>query len=87
MQYNDAQLAALDASIKKHAGEHYETLKAEYVDWHNDLRVASVRDITDLGVPYEVADAVLYITQELARTLDPNMRQMGEIAAGPEVVE
>jgi len=87
MQYKEAVLADIDAKVKTLSGDHYETLKAEFVDFHNDLRVASVRELTDLGLPYEVADGVLYYVQETARGLDPNMRQKGEVVAGPMVAE
>ena len=87
MRHNETSLTDMDAKVKTLSGDHYDTLKAEYVDWENDLRVASVRDITDLGVPYEVAEAVLYFVQEVARGMDPNMRQKGEVVPGPVVAE
>jgi hypothetical protein len=89
MRYSDEVLADMDAKVKTLSGDHYETLKAEFVDFHNDMRVASVRELTDLGVPYEAAENCLYYVQEVARGMDPNMRQLGEMAAGPmeEVAE
>lgn len=74
MRYNDAVLADIDAKVKTLSGDHYDTLKSEFVDFHNDLRVASVREITDLGVPREVAENVLYYVREVARGIDGTMK-------------
>jgi len=87
MRHNETSLADMDAKVKALSGDHYDTLKAEFVDFENDLRVASIREITDLGVPYDVAEGVLYYVQETARGMDPNMRQKGDVVAGPMVAE
>jgi len=87
MRYNDEVLADIDAKVKTLSGDHYDTLKAEFVDFHNDLRVASVREVTDLGIPYEVAENVLYYVQEVARGVDPTLNQKIQMVSGPEVAE
>ena len=87
MRHNETSLADMDAKVKTLAGPHYDALKAEYTDWENDLRVSSIREITDLGVPYDVAESVLYLVQEVARLMDPNLRPRGEMVAGPMVAE
>lgn len=74
MRYNDEVLADIDAKVKTLSGDHYDTLKGEFVDLHNDLRVATVREVTDLGVPYEVAENVLYYLREVARGIDGTMK-------------
>lgn len=87
MRYNDEVIADIDAKVKTLSGDHYDTLKAEFVDFHNDLRVATVREITDLGIPYEVAENVLYFVQEVARGIDPTMRQKIQMVSNPGEVE
>ena len=57
-RYNDEVIADIDAKVKTLSGDHYETLKAEYVDWANDARVSTVREMMDLGLPREVADPI-----------------------------
>lgn len=84
MRYNDEVLADIDAKVKTLSGDHYDTLKAEFVDWENDLRVATVREITDLGIPYEVAENVLYYVREIARGIDTTIPACyNEDVAGP----
>ena len=83
MRYNDAVLSDMDSKVKILAGEHYDALKAEFVDFHNDLRVATVRELTDLGLPYEVAESVLYYVQEVQRGIDPNLNKRTATVAGP----
>ena len=84
MQYNEAVLADIDAKVKTLSGDFYDTLKAEFVDWENDLRVATVREITDLGIPYEVAENVLYYVREVARGIDTTIPACyNEDVAGP----
>jgi hypothetical protein len=87
MRYNDEVLADIDAKVKTLSGDHYDTLKGEFVDFHNDLRVATVREVTDLGVPREVAETVLYYLREVARGIDGTMRvRYNEDVTMPEEV-
>jgi hypothetical protein len=64
MRYNDETIKDIDQKIKTLAGPHYDTLKAEYVDAHNDMRVATVREMMDLGLPRETAENILYYLRE-----------------------
>ena len=84
MRYNDEVIADMDAKGKTLSGDHYDTLKTEFVDFHNDLRVATVREVTALGVPREVAENVLYYVREVARGIDGTMKaRYNEDVAGP----
>jgi uncharacterized protein YecE (DUF72 family) len=74
MRYNDEVLKDIDEKVKTLSGDHYDTLKTEFVDFHNDLRVATVREVTDLGIPRETAENVLYYLREVARGIDGTMR-------------
>lgn len=74
MRYNDEVLTDIDAKVKTLSGDHYDTLKSEYVDWANDLRVATVRELLDLGLDRDTADNLLFYLREVARGIDPNMR-------------
>jgi hypothetical protein len=88
MRYNDEVLSDIDAKVKTLSGDHYDTLKAEFVDFHNDLRVATVRELTDLGLPYETAENVLYYVREVARGIDGTMKcRYNEEVAGPVETE
>lgn len=89
MRYNDAVLADIDAKVKTLSGDHYDTLKSEFVSWENDARVATVREMMDLGVPREVAESVLYYLREVARGIDTTIPACyNEDVAGPvEVAE
>jgi hypothetical protein len=83
MRYNDAVITDMDVKVKLLAGDHYDTIKAEFQDFHNDLRVATVREVMDLGVPRDVAENVIYYAQEVARGIDPNMRPKCDPVPGP----
>lgn len=54
----------LNDAIAKVAGEHFKSLENEFVDFNNDLRVATVREVMDLGIPRETAETVLYVAKE-----------------------
>jgi len=73
MRYNDEVLTDIDAKVKTLSGDFYDALKAEYTDAHNDMRVATVREMMDLGLPREVAENVLYFLREVARGIDPTI--------------
>jgi hypothetical protein len=77
MRYNDTVLADMDAKVKTLSGEHYDALKAEFVDW-NDARVASVREMIDLGLPRDTAENVIFYLQEVERGMYPNLKQKGD---------
>lgn len=84
MRYNDEVIADIDAKVKILAGDHYDTLKTEFVDFHNDMRVATLREVTDLGVPFEVAESILYYLREVARGIWPDFTaHYNEDVAGP----
>jgi uncharacterized protein YfbU (UPF0304 family) len=77
MRYNDAVLADMDTKIKTLAGEHYDALKAEFVNF-NDMRVATVRELLDLGLPRNTANNVLHYLREVETLMYPNLKQKGD---------
>jgi hypothetical protein len=76
-KYNADALALMDAKVKKYSGEHYDALKAEFVDF-NDMRVASVREMMDLGLPRETAEVILDFLREIEMQMYPNLKQKGD---------
>jgi hypothetical protein len=72
-RYNDSVIADMNEKVKTLAGEYYDILKAEYVDAHNDMRVATVREMMDLGLPRETAENILFYLREVARGIDPTI--------------
>jgi hypothetical protein len=74
MRYTDEVLEDIDFKVKTLSGDHYETLKAEFVDWANDARVSTVREMMDLGLPRDVAENILYYLREVARGIDGTMK-------------
>jgi hypothetical protein len=48
-------------SIISIVGDKVAALDKEFVDFHNDLRVATVRELQDLGITKEQAKTILYI--------------------------
>ena len=58
-RYTDDIIALIDSKMQEILGEHYVAVKAEFVDFHNDMRVARVRELRDLGLPLETAENAL----------------------------
>lgn len=77
MPYTPAKIEVIDAYVQKYAGEHYDALKAEFVDF-NDMRIASVREMMDLGLPKESVFAILDFLREIENRMYPNLKQKGE---------
>lgn len=61
---NDTNPATLAAAVKAIAGNHFDALEAEFVDFNNDMRVASTRELMDLGLDRVTADKCLFIVRE-----------------------
>ena len=55
----------LNDAIAKVAGEHFKSLENEFVDFNNDLRVATVREVMDLGIPRETVDRLHQLVKEV----------------------
>ena len=82
MLHTATSLADLDKKVKELAGDHYDTLMSEFVSYE-DLRVGTLREIRDLGVPREVAENVLYYLQCVDRGMFPSSIQCIDLVAGP----
>jgi hypothetical protein len=73
--YDESTLALIDAEVKAQAGNHYDALKAEFVDFHNDLRTASTVELMQLGLSSESAHNILYFIQQVNAGMDPTCKQ------------
>lgn len=74
-KYTDEVLADIDAKVALLVGDKYEAVKAEFVDFHNDLRVASLWELLDLGIPREDAMNVLEYLRLVGGGMDETLYQ------------
>lgn len=61
---NATNPVTLETAVKAIAGDHFAALEAEFVDFNNDMRVASTRELMDLGLDRVTADKCLFIVRE-----------------------
>lgn len=82
-RFNDAVIADMTEKVKTLAGEYYDTLMSEMVDF-NDARVATVREYMDLGIPRETAENILYFLRMVWAGIDPSIKtKYAEDVPGP----
>ena len=68
-------LADIDAKVAMLVGDKYEAVKAEFVDFHNDMRVANIWELLDLGIPREDAENVLEYLRLVGSGMDETLYQ------------
>ncbi len=73
--YTPEVLADIDAKVALLLGDKYDAVKQEFVDFHNDLRVAGIWELLDLGIAREDAENVLEYLRLVASGMCPSLYQ------------
>jgi hypothetical protein len=74
-KYTPEVLADIESKVAMLVGDKFEAVKAEFVDFHNDLRVANVWELLDLGVAREDAENVLEYLRLVGSGMDETLYQ------------
>ena len=74
-KYTPEVLADIESKVAMFVGDKLEAVKAEFVDFHNDLRVANIWELIDLGIPRQDAENVLEYLRLVGSGMDETLYQ------------